>query len=283
MSMRTSSDQGDGGPSVLERIKALHDHSELFTMIAEFPQAGIHNTFPEEWALAIAYAESEVYRCRRALGCFQRKNIQSKESNPSGDEYKSVMDDLINAMLLLGRIVEASQKMSSSTPPSKKSMDRYRIFSHVEKSGMRGANGEMAFMYGQMGESIPFNLATVDDEDLQPMARFISKWLLDPLVEYILAPPRDLLLKLPMYKTKYSVESKESRRRIFNTKTVSAVAETCVYTLAILILIAPIATFTVVEEQSLRIIIMPLFCLVLVVSAQLMGSDAMPLYTLVVA
>jgi hypothetical protein len=162
-------------------------------------------------------------------------------------------------------------------------MDRYRIFSRVEKSGIRGANGEMASMYGQMGEPIPFYLATVNDEDLQPMARFISEWLLDPLVDYILAPPRDLLLKLPMYKSKYPVESKESRRRIFNTKTVSAVAETCVYTLAILILVAPIATFTVVEEQSLRIIIMPLFCLVLVVSAQLMGSDAMPLYTLVVA
>jgi hypothetical protein len=52
--------------------------------------------------------------------------------------------------------------------------------------------------------------------------------------------------------------------------------------LAILILIAPIATLNSVEQQTLRIAIMPFFCLILAASAQLMGPSAMPLFLIVI-
>ena len=185
-------------------------------------------------------------------------------------------------MMLAGRIVKTSPKMSSSTPPSMASMNKYRVNSLVNKPGMRSANGELASMYGQEGDSIPSNLAAVDDEGLSPMALFIRDWLLNPLVDVIATPSQDLLMRLPVYRRRYQEKEEDSNGRFINSNTISAAANAFVYVLAILILIAPIATFNVVKEQSLRIIIMPLFCLLLAASAQLMGSDAMPWYTIVI-
>lgn len=185
-------------------------------------------------------------------------------------------------MVLTERVVEAFQKMNSSSPPSMLSMDKYRINSLVDKSGMRAANGELASMYGQQGAPIPPNLAAVDDEGLSPMALFIRGWILNPLVDFIAVPSQDLLMRLPMYRRIYQEKGKSSRGRIINSKTISAVANAFVDVLAILILIAPIATFNVVKEQSLRIVIMPLFCLLLTASARLMGSGAMSSYTIVI-
>lgn len=186
-------------------------------------------------------------------------------------------------MIWAERIVKTSPRMSSSTPPSMASMNKYRINSLVNKTGMRSANGELASMYGQEGDPIPSNLAAVDDEGLPPMALFIRDWLLNPLVDVIATPSQDLLMRLPVYRRRYQEEEEQnSNGRVINSNTVSAAANAFVYVLAILILIAPIATFTVVKEQSLRIIIMPLFCLLLAGSAQLMGSDAMPWYTIVI-
>jgi hypothetical protein len=173
--------------------------------------------------------------------------------------------------------------MNSFKPPSKDAMDLYRAKSCVEEPGRRGANGEMASMYGQVGERIPHNVATVDDEDLSTMARFIRDWILNPLVDYIVLPPRDLLLHLPMYKRRHEAEGDSIRSLTVKSRTIEAVAEAFVYVFAILILVAPIATFTVVEKQSQRIVIMPLFCLLLAASAQFMGSRARPSFIIVIA
>ncbi|CAN9366862.1 unnamed protein product [Alternaria alternata] len=284
MATKASSCQINDAPSVRERIEALYNHSKLFEMTAGCPQLGIHETFGREWALCLAHVEGEVHQCGRVVEDYLRKNAQREEPAPSEVEYKSVMNDLVNSLLLHGRIVKTSPKMSSSTPPSMASMNKYRINSLVNKTGMRSANGELASMYGQEGDSIPSNLAAVDDEGLSPMALFIRDWLLNPLVDVIATPSQDLLMRLPVYRRRYQEKEQEqdSNGRVINSNTVSTAANAFVYVLAILILIAPIATFNVVKDQSLRIIIMPLFCLLLAASAQLMGSDAMPWYTIVI-
>ncbi|CAI9629340.1 unnamed protein product [Alternaria burnsii] len=283
MATNASSRQINNAPSVRERIEALYNHSELFEMTAGCPQLGIHETFGREWALCLAHVEGEVHQCGRVVEDFLRKNAQREELSPSEAEYKSAMNNLVNSLLLHERIVKTSPRMSSSTPPSMASMNKYRINSLVNKTGMRSANGELASMYGQEGDPIPSNLAAVDDEGLPPMALFIRDWLLNPLVDVIATPSQDLLMRLPVYRRRYQEEEEQnSNGRVINSNTVSAAANAFVYVLAILILIAPIATFTVVKEQSLRIIIMPLFCLLLAGSAQLMGSDAMPWYTIVI-
>jgi hypothetical protein len=173
--------------------------------------------------------------------------------------------------------------MNSFKPPSKDAMDLYRAKSCVKEPGRRGANGEMALMYGQVGEPVPPNVATVDDEVLSPMAQFICEWILNPLVDYIVEPPKNLLLQLPMYKRRHAAEGDNIGSLTVKSRTIEAVAEAFVYVLAILILVAPIATFTVVEKQSQRIVIMPLFCLLLAASAQLMGSRARPTFIIVIA
>jgi hypothetical protein len=139
----------------------------------------------------------------------------------------------------------------------------------------------MATLYGDIGHPIPSDLATAESDDLEPMARFIRDFLMDLVVNYIVQPSKVLLHVLPIHRRKPMAT--ETDVEYVPGRVVTAVANASVYVLAILILIAPIATFTVVQEQKSRIVVMPLFCLLLTASAQLMGSRSMPVFSLVTA
>jgi hypothetical protein len=185
---------------------------------------------------------------------------------------------------MAGRVVENFQKKSMSPPPSKVFMRKYRIVSRVGKGDTRAANGEMASMYGCDGEAIPSNLATADNEDLEPMAQLIYDRLLNPVNSYIIAPVQKLWYSLSCHRrSRLDMDDDEYGLDVVSDRILAAVAQAFVYVLAILILIAPIATFNTIEEQTLRIVIMPFFCLVLLASAQLMGSRSMPVFILVTA
>ena len=178
--------------------------------------------------------------------------------------------------MVVAQVVEGFRKMSTAPSPSEAIMDLYRIYNGG--SG-RAANGELASLYGNRGQPIPSGLATAESDDLEPMAQLIRDRLMNPVIQCIVRPSKALLHILPMYRkglphTGIDVEYVPG-------KVVSAIANACVHVLATLVLIAPIAIFTVVEEQTLRIVVMPLFCLLLTASAQLMGPRSMPIFTLV--
>ncbi|KAG9188235.1 hypothetical protein G6011_02158 [Alternaria panax] len=162
--------------------------------------------------------------------------------------------------------------------PSKANMNLYRIYNGGDG---RAANGEMAVLYGEKDQSIPSNLATAESDDLEPMAESIRDFFMDLAMKYVLRPSKVLLHALPLYRMESMAAGTDVE--FVHEKTVSAVANASVYLLAILVLIAPIATFTVVQDQTSRIVIMPLFCLLLTGSAQLMGPRSMPLFILVTA
>jgi hypothetical protein len=168
--------------------------------------------------------------------------------------------------------------MSIAPLPSKANMNLYRI--HNGGSG-RAANGEIASLYGEKDQPIPSDLATAESDDLEPMAEFIRDCLMDLVVKYIVRPSRLVLHLLPMYeKEPLAVED---NLEYVDEKVITAVTNASITVLAILILIAPIATFTVVQEQTSRIVAMPLFCLLLAVSAQIAGPRSMPVFLLVTA
>ena len=106
MATKASSCQINDAPSVRERIEALYNHSKLFEMTAGCPQLGIHETFGREWALCLAHVEGEVHQCGRVVEDYLRKNAQREEPAPSEAEYKSVMNDLVNALLLHGIYID---------------------------------------------------------------------------------------------------------------------------------------------------------------------------------
>lgn len=155
-------------------------------------------------------------------------------------------------------------------------MDLYRIYNGG--SG-RAANGEFASLYGDRGQSIPSDLATAESDDLEPMAQFIRDRLMNPVIKCIVRPSKALINALPMHRRE--VPPTGTAVEYVEHMTVSAIANACVHVLATLVLIAPIAIFTVVQQQTLRIVVIPLFCLLLTASAQLMGPRSMPLFTLV--
>ncbi|RAR10032.1 hypothetical protein DDE82_001306 [Stemphylium lycopersici] len=185
----------------------------------------------------------------------------------------------INCLLLHDRVIKGLQKSSCAPIPSKLFMQRYRHYNRPEKYGARAANGEPAAMYGMEGDQVPWHVATADDEALQPLAQFIRDRLMKPVIRYMLKPSKKLLHKLPSYKRELP-GGHEDFEDVYE-ETLNAIANVCVYVVATMILIAPIAIFNTVQQQTLRIVIVPLFCLLLVASAQLMGPGSMPLFTLV--
>jgi hypothetical protein len=187
-------------------------------------------------------------------------------------------------MNIEGHMVKSFREMSLAPSPSKVMMCRYRIVSRIGNGSKRSANGELVSNYGYDGEPIPRNLATADNEDLEPMAQFVYDWLANPINEYLIAPTRRLWYNVPVNRRRHpTVDVDGYGMDAANAKFLSAVANAFVYVIAILVLIAPIATFNSIQNQTLRIVAMPLFCLVLVASAQLMGTRSMPLFMLVTA
>lgn len=177
------------------------------------------------------------------------------------------------------RVVKGLQKSSCAPVPSKLFIQRYRRYNHPGKYGARAANGEPAAMYGMEDDPVPSNVATADDEALEPFAQFIRDRLMNPVIRYMLKPSKKLLHKLPSYKRELP-GGNEDFEDVYE-KTLNDIANVCVYVVATLILITPIAIFNTVQQQTLRIVIVPLFCLLLAASAQLMGPGSMPLFTLV--
>ncbi|KAF1946244.1 hypothetical protein EJ02DRAFT_248175 [Clathrospora elynae] len=285
MTANNRSDPDCNPPSVKECITALVNHKDLFEMIADYPQAGINERFGKHWALNLAYIESNVHRYARAAEIFLLEN--AKPGGGSQDEGKlqtqltQVMDPWVDSLFLHSRAVKNSREMALAPSPSKVFTRKYRLFNSIGGRSIRAANGEMSSIYGRDGDPIPSNLATADNEDLEPMAQFVNDWLMNPFIDYVGRPFQSLCFSLPMYEGNRPTTG--DGMDVVNARTISAVAEAFVCVVAILVLIAPIATINTIQGQTLRIVVIPLFCFLFAASAQFMGPRSMPLYTLVTA
>ncbi|USP77360.1 hypothetical protein yc1106_04634 [Curvularia clavata] len=252
------------GPSERERFKALYDHMGLFEMIADFPPAGVHEKFLKEWALATAYVEGKVFQCWRSLESSVKASLVSEPSNPQEDAT--------------AQVTKSSQIMGRSPLPSVPFMDLYRAGSGVV--GTRAANGELAYRYGRKKQPVPPNLGAMNHEDLEPMTEFVWKWIANPINEWLVAPSKKILYLLPMYK---DGRSPQEDKGLFDERSIQTFANGLMNLLVTSILIVPIATFNVVESQTARIVVMPLFCLLLLALAQYMGPRSSFIATLATA
>ncbi|CAO2656935.1 Nn.00g057380.m01.CDS01 [Neocucurbitaria sp. VM-36] len=253
-------------PNVQQRIAALLGHRQLYDTYAQHPQAGIYDRFGPEWALVIAYIESKVHQSRHAAYIFLQENAQQGRGL-SGERKKA-------------RAIKTAREIALSPSPTQLFMDVYRINSGVGKEGMRAANGEMLSVYGNVGDPVPPNFGTIDRKDLEPIENFIVGWLMNPFINYIVAPPQKLWLRL-MYPNKISTMDVGLEK--VDGRIISTIARALVCVVAILSLAAPIATLNVVEQTKLRIIIMTLFGQVFAALAQFMGNRSLPYYTLITA
>ncbi|KAI2479299.1 hypothetical protein Ptr902_09510 [Pyrenophora tritici-repentis] len=293
-----SSNPARNPPSTKDRIMAMRSHDKLFEMIANVPRAAVHERFSKEFQTTIAYMESKVHRCARAYQLFLEENSKAGMS-PQEHDYASVMEPLVDALLRFDDVAKAAKRMSSVHPPSKLYMEWYRTYSRVDELNMRAANGEMASMYGQEGKPIPSHLAALHDDGLDPTTRFVLNFVINPLNNHIRWPSKTVLRWIPAYLRgnwigKNDEEAANSNDDTGNTKaeysydfvsveTLRGISRAFVYVLAILLLIAPIAIFNSIENQTQRIVIMPFFCLLIVASAGGMGSETMPVFMMVIA
>ncbi|KAK1917025.1 hypothetical protein P3342_001607 [Pyrenophora teres f. teres] len=298
MADKLNSDPARNPPSTKDCIMAMHNSDKLFEMIANFPQAAVHERFRKEYQQSIAYTESKVYRRARAFQLFLEENSKVGES-PQEKDYASVMEPLVDALLRLDAVVEAAKRTSAANPPSNLYMELYRTYSRVDEPNMRAANGEMASIYGQDGKPIPTHLAALHDDGLDTMTRFVLNFVINPLNEHIRGPSKSVFQRVRTHLRRNSTGKNDEEVAkpdfdIGNTnlegcddvvsfKTLHGISRAFVYVLAILLLITPIATFNSIENQTQRIVIMPFFCLLIVASAGGMGADTMPVFTMVIS
>ena len=92
-------------PSTRERIMALREHSQLFELSADYPQAVIHQRFREQWARVIPYTESKVHRCLRAADASLQQglspdDIVQGDTDPAESGFTRSMDALTESLLL---------------------------------------------------------------------------------------------------------------------------------------------------------------------------------------
>ena len=315
MAATSSSSPAGNPPSMKDCIMAMRNHDELFEMITKYPQAGLHERFSKECQWAMAYMETKVHRCRRAVQLCLEENSKVGKI-PQEDEYAQLMESLTDVVLRYGVyttifvfhqwltsskdcVVQATKRLYSAPPLSKLYMGWYRLYSHVHLQDMRAANGEMASMYGQEGDPLPARFAALVDDGLVPVAQFVLDWVINPLNDHIVHPSRKQLRRFRTYRRRNQTvkndgeavkpnddigSSKvEENDDVVSRKTLGDIYHAFVYVLAILLLIAPIATFNSIEKQSKRIAIMPLFCLLLVASEGRMGPNTMPVFMMVIA
>ncbi|KAF1840534.1 uncharacterized protein K460DRAFT_411117 [Cucurbitaria berberidis CBS 394.84] len=272
------------GPTVQERITCLFEHSQLFDIIADKPQAGICQRYGRGWSTIIAYIESEVNQSQRAAELFIRENAQVGrgilDERRKEKAYKKVMNKWMGDIFRHERAFRAARQMALSDSPSKEYMRKYRSNSGSGKGGTRAANGELMSIYGQENELVPSDLTTLDDEELEPIANFIVDWLMNPFVDYIGTRFQRFWHKL-LYGKMRPAEGDDIEA--VNARTISAIARAFVSVMAILFLVAPIATLDSIQQPKLRILVMALFGQLFATSAQFMGSRSVPLYMLITA
>ena len=92
-------------PSTRERIMALREHSQLFELSADYPQAVIHQRFREQWARVISYTESKVHRCLRAADASLQQGLSpddvvQEDTDPAESGFTRSMDALTESLLL---------------------------------------------------------------------------------------------------------------------------------------------------------------------------------------
>ena len=85
-------------PSTQELIHALAQHDQLLEHTAEFPQAGIHERFYEEWTMTRAYLEAQVFRSAAAVRLFIRDHGQAKVEKNLDSTFIMIMNDLTESL-----------------------------------------------------------------------------------------------------------------------------------------------------------------------------------------
>lgn len=176
-------------------------------------------------------------------------------------------------------VVKAAHTMSTAPSPTKSFLDLYRATIGCESGASRAANGGPLSLYGQVGASVPGDLATICKEDCDPVAQAISKWLVDLFLD-VSNPFRRVLLRIPMLRKRFKHLDPEGVTSV-KAGTISAVAKALMVMFAILVLTAAIFTLNSVRRPNLRILIVALFAQGLALPVQFLSPGSLPLYTLI--
>jgi hypothetical protein len=286
-------------PSVHERINALAQHRPLFENIDRHPQSGVYNRFLRNWSRVLYYAEGEVYRRSDAVDTFLWERTQSLAEEELETEFGMVMKKETNALLLHGmylllavaeillftmtieKVATAMGRVALAPLPSKEFMDDFRSQSRYNSEIVRAANGELLSQYGQIKAPVSDQYATVGPQNRDPAQDVVRQWLMDPLITFVSAPFRSILLKIPMIRKKCDRTKRDIN--VFSESSVNALAGTVMVMVAVLCATAAIFTLDVVKKRQVRILIMAIYAMAFALPMQLLGPSSLPLYSLVIS
>jgi hypothetical protein len=298
MEARHGANPTEHGPSLRERIHALHDNGYHFEHTANFPENGIHQRFGEVFEMATAYEESEVHRCFDAAKKLVREASRDKDGDKSHSGYSGTMADMREALLHYGTsppfsclglwqypnanlasLIKASQEMATQPSPTKRSLELYRDII-AQKS--RAANGESILLYGKKGDPVPPYLTTIWDEHADDsIEEIIIDWLMDPFLALITNPFRSILPHIPIIGKRF--EGIDRKQRLVDGSITSALAKATMVVLAILCLTTAIIVLNEMKDSRTRILVAALFAQVFALPIQFLSPRSLPLYMLIIA
>ncbi|KAI8940294.1 hypothetical protein NX059_003995 [Plenodomus lindquistii] len=281
----TCESSGDPGPpSRHDRIAALYHHRNNFKRFAEQPQSGILQTFGREIFMLLAYAEGEIEKDSRSVDVFLEKHVNSAGRGDASEvdidsELSTVMGNLRASFFDYDHLLDIARHMATSPTPTKTSMDRYRLKSSNGSKTKRAGNGRLLSSYGRRGEPVPVDVFIVLDDDFDPTARVLHKWLMNPFIQYIAVPllrrlQRGGIVRGPHLE--YDLEDIDSRIIVWIARTIES-------TLAVFLVAVAIGILGTIQHPGIRIMVMTMFSLGYALLAQLMGSQSIIVYALVAA
>lgn len=289
-------------PTTYDRIRALCEQEEVLGHMSQQPQTGIHKRFDFEWAMVVAYVEGEVHERSDAAKKFVRDASKSVATDTNeeglGQEFQKVTKALVEVLLLhsmcpalpltpmnvfltsmVGKVVRGWKAMALAPPPSKRSIDEWRVLSTSNNEKSRAANGDLLASYGARGEPVPDHLATIFDEDFDPITEFIADWLMNPFLELVTAPFRSILPKIPIVGKRF--QTRDPSRESVDASTMAALAKALLVIVAILCLTAAIFTLEEVKRLKVRILVVALYALVFALPVQYLGPHTLAHGTLI--
>jgi hypothetical protein len=284
------------GTFMPERIRALRGYREYFQDTSQHPEIVVYDRCGPQWTMCIAHVESEVHRCRDMVDTFLWETSDSMNDSVQ-PERSAAMNRLVDVLLLRGmrpslavpwcrvdkrslldKVLQASQRAALAPSPSRDSLDLFRIYIAGKPQAPNGCSPQL---YGQAGEPVPRHIATISDDDFEPIEKVITKWLMNPFLNLINRPLRTILPKVPFIGKNF--ENMNVEVELVNANTISVLAKAFMVMIAILCLTAAILTLDVVKNSRVRIAFVAVFAQLLALPMQFLGPRSLPLYTLVVS
>ncbi|KAF2118136.1 hypothetical protein BDV96DRAFT_597010 [Lophiotrema nucula] len=267
-------------------IARLRVREPQFAAIAIHPQAGIYRRFGKCRAQLLDYLEDEVERQEHELETYMRDVDEGlvPEAGRSDAEIRSTLNkrmmSLADVVQRHGDLFEQSSRISRSTIPAKFFMRFRRAYSPLWDEESQLVQDEELSCSGGLDGTLQSDLTALQDDGLNPLARFMAYRLAEPFMDYLWEPLAKLWYGIRAgRRTTYHI----SLAANIDCQKIVMLAKLFAGLIATACLAATIGVLYTVKDTKTQIVVMTLFGFAFCLAPHLVGPKSMPTFALATA